>query len=249
VKRFDAAALTHEAVRAAKGTTTISVIIPAKDEASTIGGVLAAVLPQVAAGLVEEVLVIDDGSSDGTAEVARSAGATVLTLEGGGGKGAAMAEGLAASQGELVVFLDGDVENTTTDFVPRLVGPLLLDPEVQLVKAFYDRPIEGDASGGGRVTELSARPALRLLFPELADVRQPLAGETASRRAVLEKVGLEEGYRVEMALLIDVGARWGAAAVAQVDLGVRIHRNRPLSELGPMATEVLAVALERFASF
>ena len=156
-----------------------------------------------------------------------------------------MASGVAASNGDLIAFLDADVTNTDLHFVPRLIGPLLLDKEVQLVKAFYDRPFEGSASGGGRVTELCARPALSLLFPELTDVRQPLAGETAVRRTALGRLIIERGYRVEMGLLLDVAHVFGPQAIAQVDLGVRIHRNRPLTELGPMATEVLGVALER----
>ena len=158
-----------------------------------------------------------------------------------------MIAGVEASGAELLLFLDGDVENTTEHFVPRMLGPLLLEPELMLVKAFYDRPFGDQPTGGGRVTELTARPALALLFPELASLRQPLAGETATRRSVLEKVGLEDGYRVEMGLLIDVALQWGASSVAEVDLGVRIHRNRPLGDLAPMAREILAVALERAA--
>jgi glucosyl-3-phosphoglycerate synthase len=244
-KRYGADALDPSVIAAAKGSSTVSVIIPAKDEAKTIGSVLEAVMPHCSTGLVDEVLVVDDGSCDGTGELARAAGASVLALEGQGGKGEAMAAGAAAATGELLVFLDADVENTTADYVPRLLGPLLLDPEVMLVKAYYERPFGDAPTGGGRVTELCARPALALLFPELAELRQPLAGETGLRREVLEVVSLDTGYRVEMALLIDVGTRFGGAAVAEVDLGIRIHRNRPLSELGPMATEVLAVALER----
>jgi glucosyl-3-phosphoglycerate synthase len=246
IKQFDAAGLDDALVLSAKAGHRVSVIIPAKNEASTLGAVIAAVLTHGpnGSGLVDEILVVDDGSDDGTADVAAHAGADVLTLA-GGGKGGAMAAGVGASTGDLLVFLDGDVENTAPHFLPRLIGPLLFDADVMLVKAYYDRPFEGEAAGGGRVTELAARPALRLLFPELVQVRQPLAGETATRREVLDKVGLEKGYRVEMALLIDVGTSWGAASIAEVDLGIRIHRNRPLSELGPMATEVLAVALER----
>ena len=244
-KRFEAMALDPKAIAEAKGAATVSVIIPAKDEATTICSVLEAVIPQLKTGLVDEVLVVDDGSSDGTGALARSAGASVLALEGPGGKGEAMAAGAAAARGSLLVFLDADVENTTADYVPRLLGPLLLDPEVMLVKAYYERPLGESPTGGGRVTELCARPALSLLFPELAELRQPLAGETGLRREVLEEIRLETGYRVEMALLIDVATRYGASAVAEVDLGIRVHRNRPLSELGPMAREVLAAALER----
>ena len=232
---------------AAKGSTTSAVIIPAKDEETTIGGVLDAVLPHLECGLLDELIVVDDGSSDATAEVAARPGVTVLRRREGGGKGAAMSAGFEASSAELLLFLDGDVENTTEHFVPRMLGPLLLDPEIMLVKAFYDRPFGDQPTGGGRVTELTARPALAVLFPELASLRQPLAGETATRRIVLEKVGLEDGYRVEMGLLIDVALQWGETSIAEVDLGIRIHRNRPLGDLAPMAREILAVALERAA--
>ncbi len=198
-------------------------------------------------GLVDEVLVVDDGSSDRTAEAAEAAGGRVLRLRGGGGKGQAMAAGFEASSGDLVVFLDADVQNTTDTFVSGLLAPLLLFDDVTLVKGFYERPLHGEPTGGGRVTELVAKPAIELLFPDLGldDVRQPLAGETAAHRWVLEKVGFAEGYGVELGLLIDVARRFGARSIAQVDLGTRIHRNRPLSQLRPQAVDVLRAALER----
>jgi glucosyl-3-phosphoglycerate synthase len=155
-----------------------------------------------------------------------------------------MAAALEASAGDVVVFLDADVENANADFVPRLVGPLLMD-EAVLVKAFYERPFNGQPSGGGRVTELLARPLIELLFPTLVDVRQPLAGETAAYRWVFEKVGFAAGYGVEIGFLIDVARDFGAESIAQVDLGVRVHRNRPLVELRPHAADVLRTVLGR----
>ena len=146
---------------------------------------------------------------------------------------------LAEARGDILVFLDADVENFGPHFVTGLLGPLLTDDDVALVKGFYERPLRGRSPGGGRVTELVARPAIDLLFPDLAGVRQPLAGETAAPRSVLEKTGLDPGYGIELGLLIDVADRFGVEAVAQVDLGVRIHRNRPLAELRHEATDVL----------
>ncbi|MGH9090404.1 MAG: glucosyl-3-phosphoglycerate synthase [Acidimicrobiales bacterium] len=235
---------------AAKRGRTVTVCIPSRDEARTVGDVVRAVAgPHVAAaggsGLVDEVLVVDDSSADGTADAARRAGARVLSLTGGGGKGQAMRAGLEASAGDLVAFLDADVENTSEAFVAGLLGPLLVEEDVALVKGFYARPLHGRPTGGGRVTELMARPLIEVLFPHLAGVRQPLAGETAAPRAVLEKVELADGYGVELALLVDVAARHGVGAVAQVDLGVRVHRNRPLEELRPQAVDVLRAALDR----
>jgi glucosyl-3-phosphoglycerate synthase len=177
--------------------------------------------------------------------VAREAGARVLTLAGGGGKGEAMRAGLEAAGGDLLVYLDADVENTTGGFVTHLLAPLLLEEEIALVKGFYRRPLHGAPTGGGRVTELMARPLIEVLFPELAEVRQPLAGEAAGPRWALEKLTFAAGYGVEMGMLIDVAARFGAEAIAQVDLGVRVHRNRPLDELRPQAVEVLRAALDR----
>ncbi len=161
-----------------------------------------------------------------------------------------MAVALEETDAELLVFLDADVRNFGPHYVTGLLGPLLEDPgprrpDVALVKGFYQRPLHGEQSGGGRVTELVARPLIDLLFPHLSGVRQPLAGETAAPRTVLHKTGLAPGYGVELALLIDVAERFGVDHVAQVDLGVRIHRNRPLSELRPQATDVLRAALRR----
>ena len=244
------------AVLEAKARTgrSVSVCIPARDEGSTVGSVVRAVVqPFVAAqggnGLVDEVLVLDDGSRDDTAAQAAGAGARVVAGAGGtggtGGKGQAMAAALAASAGDVVVFLDADVANTAPAFVTGLLGPLLTTEDVALVKGFYTRPLHGEPTGGGRVTELVARPVLELLFPELAWVRQPLAGETAAHRWVFEKLGFTRGYGVELGLLIDVAQTLGADRLAQVDLGERIHRNRPLDELRPQAVDVLRAALER----
>jgi glucosyl-3-phosphoglycerate synthase len=237
----------------AKAGRTVSVCIPARHEGSTVGSVVRAVVQPFLTsaggnGLVDEVIVLDDGSTDDTAEQATNAGARVVRgVEAEGGKGQAMAAALAASTGDVVVFLDADVANTTPAFVTGMLGPLLFFDDVALVKGFYDRPLHGEPSGGGRVTELVARPVLELLFPELSGVRQPLAGETAARRWVFEKVDFADGYGVELGLLIDVAHLLGPGVLAQVDLGVRIHRNRPLHELRPQATDVLRAALSRAA--
>ena len=151
----------------------------------------------------------------------------------------------AASTGELVVFLDADVRNFGPLFVTGLLAPLLTDPAVMLVKGAYRRPLHGVAGEGGRVTELLARPLIERLFPELAFVTQPLAGEAAIRRCALDRLVLEPGYGVEIGMLLDVGRRFGPGAVTQADLGERVHRNRPIRELAVQAREVLAVILER----
>jgi glucosyl-3-phosphoglycerate synthase len=235
-----------------KGGHRLSVCIPARDEAATIGPIVAAIADELLGGLVDELVVVDDGSRDATAAIAERYGALVVPSEpptGGAptsrGKGEAMQAGLDATSGDLVVFLDGDVTNFASFFVSGLVGPLLLRPSVMLVKGRYLRPLDGAPTGGGRVTELVARPLLSLLFPELIGVAQPLAGETAVRRAALDGIELSTGYGVEIALLIDLAERFGPAGLAQVDLGIRSHRNRPLEALAPQARAVLAAALAR----
>jgi glucosyl-3-phosphoglycerate synthase len=243
----------------ARGRRKISVCLPARNEERTVGRIVSIIRRGLTtsgggAGLVEEIVVVDDASVDSTASVAREAGARVVRSPGSperGGKGEAMRAGLAETTGDIVVFLDADVENFGEHFVTGLVGPLLTattwsqSRPVVLVKGFYERPLNGEPSGGGRVTELVARPAIELLFPQLRDIRQPLAGESAAPREVLEKTGIGPGYGAEMGLLLDVSSIYGAESVAQVDLGVRIHRNRPLEELRHQAVDVLRAALSR----
>ena len=237
---------------ARKGATTVSVCLPARDEAATVGPIVEVIGSElVGCGLVDELLVVDDHSSDGTAEVAAAAGATVIgahevlpEVTAGHGKGQALWKSLHASRGDLVVWCDADITDFDPCFVVGLLGPLLTDPDVEFVKGHYERAERG-GRGGGRVTELVARPVLSLLFPHLSHVVQPLSGEYAGRRGLLESLPFVKGYGVDLGLLIDVAARRGRGAIAQVDLGTRVHRNRSLAELSPQATAVLQVALRR----
>ena len=232
---------------------SISVCLPARNEAATIAAIVAEVdLVLVAAGLVDEIVVIDDGSTDATIDRARAAGARVVReadvlpeVGPGSGKGNALWKSLHACAGDLMCWLDADLRNFRADTVTRLIEPLIADADTVLVKAGYSRSFEGAPTGGGRVTELVARPLLSLLFPKLADIVQPLGGEYAARRDALEVLPFVEGWGVEIALLIDVVERFGRDAVAQVDLGVREHRNRPVDELGAQSLAIIATALRR----
>ena len=218
------------------GGTRVSVCLPARDEARTIGAI---VRELASVPLVDDIVVIDDGSTDDTAIVAQAAGAhvvaeaTLLPEAGpGSGKGNVLWKSLFACRGDIVCWLDADLRNFSGEYVNRLVTPLLTNPLVMFVKAYYERSFEGAPTGGGRVTEL-------------AGIVQPLGGEYAGRREALEVLPFVEGWGVELGLLIDIVERFGRDSVAQVDLGVREHRNRPLEQLGPQALAVIATALRR----
>ena len=236
---------TAGAIAAAKGTQRIAVCIPARNEAPTIGLIVDGVAQLRDARLVDEIIVIDDGSDDATALEAAAAGACIVESTCGPGKGQALRDGLSATRSDIVVFLDADVTNFSTRFVTTLVQPLLHNPALQLVKARYRRRLDGRADEGGRVNELLARPLLRRFFPPLASIAQPLAGECAVRRSALGGLVLADGYGIEIGLLIDVFTRFGRTAISEADLGERIHRNRPLHELRPHADEILATVLAR----
>ena len=208
------------------------------------------------AGAVDEVVVVDAASQDGTAAVAERAGATVhqeaeLLPQFGAvlGKGDAMWRALSVLQGDVVCYLDADTEGFQAHFATGLLGPLVCEQGVEFVKAYYRRPFEHDGvtqpEGGGRVNHLTARPALALFYPELAGVRQPLAGEVAARRELLERVPFATGYGVEIAMVIDVWQAVGLEGMAQVDLDVHHNRHQPLQALTPMAYTVLATIARR----
>lgn len=239
----------------AKAGRTVSVVLPALDEEETVGDVVASVRPLVGT-LVDELVVADSGSTDATVKVAAEAGARVVHredvlphLEPLPGKGEVLWRSLAATAGDLVVFLDSDLVDPDPGFVPALLGPLLLTEGVHLVKGFYRRPLRLESAeagtGGGRVTELLARPVLSALRPALSSVVQPLGGEYAATREFLESVPFAAGYGVEIGLLLDAEARYGMDGLAQVNLGVRKHRNRSLLQLGVMARQILGTALAR----
>jgi len=247
---------------AAKGDTTVSVVIPARDEEATVGDIVRTIRRELVDRhpLVDEVLVVDSRSTDGTAAVAADAGATVVAqdavlpaLPGMQGKGEALWKGLAASRGDLVVYVDGDLYDFTADYVTGLLGPLLTDLSVAYVKGFYHRPLVGpvstDADGGGRVTELVARPMLNLYWPELAGFVQPLAGEYAGRRDVLERVPFVANYGVEVGHLIDIVEACGLDALAQVDLGKRTHRHQNTQALGRMSGQIMLTVFDRLERY
>lgn len=245
-------------LEAAKAGRTISVVLPALNEESTIESVIDSISPLVD-GLIDELIVLDSGSTDDTEIRAIAAGARVVSREQAlpevparPGKGEALWRSLAATSGDIVVFVDSDLINPHPMFVPWLVGPLLTEADIHLVKGFYRRPLKSDAAseeesatGGGRVTELVARPLLAALRPELGCVRQPLGGEYAASRQLLMSVPFAPGYGVEIGLLVDTYDQLGLDAIAQVNLGVRTHRNRPLTELGVMSRQVIATLLSR----
>lgn len=255
VRRFELAGCTIDGVAEAKAAQRVSVCIPCRDEAATIGPLVSTIRTELMerVALVDELVVIDDRSTDDTAGVAAGAGATVVPIEeihhrhgDGHGKGNALWASLLASHGDLVVWIDGDITSFEPIWIARLVAPLLEDPTVALVKAFAHRPQK--MGGGGRTTELVARPLMSLYFPELVALQQPLSGEYAGRREVLQQLPFVEGWGVEMGLLIDVAARYGADAIAQIDVGVREHIHRTLESLSVQAAEVMATMLARVPS-
>ncbi|CAN7302077.1 glucosyl-3-phosphoglycerate synthase [Knoellia sp. LjRoot47] len=249
-----------EALLERKGDRTVSVVVPAKDEESTVAAVVQRIITDFVrpdgGGLVDEVVVIDSDSTDRTAQVAREAGAVVHSakairpdLGSVPGKGEALWKSQLVTSGDLVAFVDADLVDWGTHFVTGLLAPLLVDDDVQLVKAVYDRPMI-DATGreeetGGRVTELVARPWLALHRPGLAGIVQPLSGEWAIRREAFESYAVPVGYGVEIAALLDTFDRFGVEGIAQVDLGRRTHRHHRHDTLGLMAVQVLAAADRR----
>ena len=235
---------------------SISVCVPAREEALTIAGVVEPLVALREAGVVDQVLVVDGSSADGTAAIAAACGAEVLQqaslLEEFGpvvGKGDAMWRALSAMTGDLVCFVVVDSEDFVERYACGLLGPLVCDPRVHYVKGYFRRPFRVESTvasaGGGRVTELTARPLLEAFYPELAGFHQPLAGEMAARRELLERVAFSTGYAVETALLLDVHQAAGLDAMAQVDLDVRQNRHQPLADLAPMAAAVLAAVTAR----
>jgi glucosyl-3-phosphoglycerate synthase len=242
----------------AKGAAKVSLVVPARNEAATVGDVVTRVREALVdtVALLDEIVVIDSDSTDATYDVATEAGAVVHRsaeirpdLGSVPGKGEAMWKSLFVTVGEIVVFMDADLLDWDTHFVPGLLGPMLNDPGVRLVKGFYERPMGSGETAvpfeGGRVTELVARPLIQLLFPELAGLHQPLAGEWAIRRSLFENLHVPTGYAVELASLVDTVRLYGLEALAQVDLGTRAHRHQSLRDLSGMSAQIMSAALSR----
>ncbi|MBT2675298.1 glucosyl-3-phosphoglycerate synthase [Streptomyces sp. SD31] len=245
-------------ILAAKQRTgqSVSVVLPALNEEETVGDIVAIIrhdlMQQVP--LVDEIVVVDSGSTDRTSEVAAAAGARVVhrddilpRIPTVPGKGEVLWRSLLVTRGDIVCFIDADLKEFSSDFVSGIVGPLLTDPEVDLVKAMYDRPLGGATGQGGRVTELMARPLLNMHWPQLAGFVQPLGGEYAARRSLLEQLPFPVGYGVELGMLVDALHLVGLDALAQVDVGVRKHRHQDGQALGRMSAAIYRTAQLRLA--
>ncbi|MEU8521380.1 glucosyl-3-phosphoglycerate synthase [Streptomyces sp. NBC_01216] len=246
-----------ERLLAAKRGTRVSVVLPALNEEATVGDIVSVIrreLMSEAVPLVDELVVVDSGSTDRTAGVAAAAGARVVArdailprIPSLPGKGEVLWRSLMVTEGDVVCFVDADLRDFSADFVSGIVGPLLTDPEVDFVKAMYDRPLGDAPAGGGRVTELVARPLLNLHWPRLAGFVQPLGGEYAVRRSLLERLPFPVGYGVELGLLVDALHSAGLDALAQVDVGVRKHRHQDERALGRMAAAIYRTAQLRLS--
>lgn len=231
----------------------ISVCIPCHNEEATIGAIVKEIQDNLVdkIGLVDEVIVIDDRSHDNTAKVAKAHGAKVFHIDEvhpeqgpGRGKGNVLWATLPVSQGDYIVWCDADLSSFTYHWIVKLLTPLFADPHIALVKGFYERPADLTTGyGGGRTTELAARPLISLLFPELSPIHQPLSGEVAGKRSYLEQIPFIQGWGIEVGILIDIMRLCGAGSIAQINLGVRHHRYRPLSELSIQAAEIALTLL------
>jgi len=237
-----------------KGSTSVAVVLPALNEEETVGTIVQRIVRLAEqTGLIDDIVVVDSGSTDRTAERASAAGARVAhrdeivpDLPSRPGKGEVLWRSLHATTADIVVYVDADLTDFRPHYVTGLLGPILSDPSVQLVKAFYDRPLAGVSPvGGGRVTELTARPLLNAFLPELAGVVQPLAGEYAGRRSLLERLPFAPGYGVETGILIDTVLAHGIDAVAQVDLGERGHGHQDTAALGRMSATIIQTLTAR----
>jgi glucosyl-3-phosphoglycerate synthase len=252
IRTFHHSEFTPERLLAAKGATSVSVCLPARNEDTTVGSIVETLrVDLLDTGIIDEIVVVDDHSTDDTAAVAKEAGARVADAAsilpdfgGGHGKGEVLWKSLFVTEGDIVLWCDSDISEFGSRFVTGLLGPLLCEPGVDVAKGFYRRP-EREREGGGRVTELVARPLLSLYFPELAGLHQPLSGEYGGRREVLERLPFFQGYGVDIGLLIDLAARFGVDGLVQVDLDIRLHRNRSLTDLGPQAMSIMQTVLSR----
>lgn len=252
IRTFHHSEFTLDRLLDAKGATSVSVCLPARNEAATVGSIVRTLRTELLeSGVIDEIVVLDDHSTDDTARVASDAGArvadaaSVLTDFGGGhGKGEVLWKSLHVTEGDIVLWCDSDISEFGSRFVSGLLGPLLCEPGVDFAKGYYRRP-EREREGGGRVTELVARPLLSLYFPELVGLHQPLSGEYGGRREVLERLPFFQGYGVDMGLLIDLSRRFGVEGLVQVDLDIRLHRNRSLADLGPQAMSIMQTMLCR----
>ena len=230
----------------------VSVVVPTFNEASTIGTIIAVTKKEMIdeIALVDEIVVIDSHSTDATVDIAKEAGARVFTsnsipapCDPMCGKGASLWKALFVTRGDIIVCIDADIKNFTPQFIYGLIAPFLENSRTIFAKAFYRRPFIIDhnvyENYGGRVTEILVRPFLSAFAPDLAAIHQPLSGEYAFRRAPVEKVPFSSGYGVEIGLIFDLYRKYGLEFFAEVDMGVRHHRNRPIEELGKMAFGIL----------